>query len=295
MATKLVRFDFFQVEVVEDGVTFDSILSTARGLGKGRPRTKTVNGYPVHLHQISQSKAPTVGELIKIRMDQLPPRATLTGALNDLDLAANEGLGEETAFSYYPGYSLLLLQRNFYGVSASSFAGYFGVLSGKTLVLNPVLEPGALAKLNSIADVRNFDVAVAGVTNAKTLRAEYPDAGVKEFMDVLDTFNAPSLHVSLSMEHQRGSMDTGRVRATARKLIEIRSDKRARVKKVQVTGKTSDDEMMLVDLIKDRMIEEADVVLNNKRRLAYSSRTAALERAFKTRETQLQSLFGRSN
>src|SRR5580704_9270886 len=64
------------------------------------------------------------GEMVRIRMDMLPRKASLDGALEDLDFEDDEGLGEETAFLYHPPTQVLALQRNRSGVSASGLAWY---------------------------------------------------------------------------------------------------------------------------------------------------------------------------
>ena len=289
-----VRFDFYRVTVRDDEMTFDQILSRARGLAAGQARTRTVNGTPVRLQVISQTQAPTTGDMGRIRMTELPPRATLGGRLSDLNLDADEGLGEETAFSYYSGLQVLVVQRNFYGVSAPSLAGYFTAISGKVVVLEPVIEPGALARLRRITDVRQFDVSVAGIHNPATIAAqERQDPGFIKMANLLEEFEAPAVHMHISMEHERGSLSIRRVRSAARRLISLNNSGEVRVKKIEVRGTTSDDELLIVDLLKDRMVEEIEVRLNTRRRLPYNARARALVEAYNTREAQLQSLFGR--
>jgi hypothetical protein len=93
------------------------------------------------------------------------------------------------------------------------------------------------------------------------------------------------------MEHQGGSLNVQRVKAAAKRFVKIGEDTNARVKKVEISGLTPDDDLVVVDLIKDRMVEEADVVVNPKRRLPYANRSAALKNAYAARLSQLQALF----
>jgi hypothetical protein len=290
---KRIRIDFYRLVMPSGTTAFETLVEAAGKLPNDESRTRTVNGAPVRLHSSKTTAKQHEGELVRIRMDTAPARASIKGPLRDFDFGDDEGMGEETAFLYDPTYQILVVQRNHYGVSASSLAGYFEQIGAVTpITLEPIIEPDKLAKFNALTEVRQFQVSVAGIENAATIGQQHPSAGVKKMAELVETFDAPAVNVYLSMEHEHGSLNVQRVKAAAKRFVKIGEDKDARVKKVEISGRTPDDDLIVVDLIKDRMVEEADVVVNPKRRLPYANRSTALKAAYAARLTQLQALFG---
>jgi hypothetical protein len=115
-------------------------------------------------------------------------------------------------------------------------------------------------------------------------------------LDLIDTFDAPSARIELSMGHEReGSLDVQRVKRAARRLLQIDAQEGAdgSVKRIEIRGRTEDDEPVLLDLLRDRMIETASIELDTDRRLPYARRRQALREAFTARSDQLRAMFGR--
>jgi hypothetical protein len=278
----------------EGSPTLENVINSVAALPDDAARTQIVNGVPVRLHASSSPMAHRVeGEMIRIRMDTAPARASINGPVGDFDFDDDEGFGEETAFLYDTRYRILVLQRNHTGVSASSFSGYYELLPrlGGAVVLDPVMDPKTTAKFNELATIRQFEVSVAGITNSETIHDMNPNASVQKFPDLVDHFGAQSVRIYLSMEHQPGGLSLNRVKQAARQLLQASDDDHVAVRKIELSGRTPDDDALVVDLLRDRLVEEDEIPISTERRLPYEARRIALERAYSRQEGTLQGLF----
>jgi hypothetical protein len=290
--TKTIKIEFYRVVMPASRPSLTEVIAAVAKLPKDAARTKTVNGVPVRLHDSGAAETHRMsGELLRIRMDVAPARASMKGPVGDFDFGSDEGFGEETAFLYDSRYEILVLQRNYIGVSASSFAGYFQQFGGVRgdIVLKPVIDPSTTAKFNKLATIRQLEVSVAGITNAETIKKQNPGVSVKRFNELVEYFGAQAVHVYLSMGHQPGSLS--KAKTAAKQFLKLSQDEHVDVRKVELSGRTSDEDALVVDLLRDRLIEEAEISVNTKRRLPYSERHAALEAAYARQDSQLISLF----
>ncbi|WP_442940553.1 DUF6731 family protein [Nostoc sp.] len=69
--------------------------------------------------------------------------------MSDIQLAQNEGIGEQSAFIYHPATSILALQSNRNGVSPGDFAKYFEIFAGTnaSISFDPVIQMSVLQRL----------------------------------------------------------------------------------------------------------------------------------------------------
>jgi hypothetical protein len=290
-----------------DGPPFEDVLDAVAALpAHTEDRIVVVHDTPARLNVMTTSTSARIrqGELVRIRMDQIPVRASLTGEVGTFPLDDDEGVGEETAFLYHDNLAVLALQRNRLGITNYGFVRYFTEHAQDLLdmdgfiTLVPVLEPATMARLAQVQVVRRFDVRFAGVHNPQALLGDAPSPGVSKMLDLIETFEAPSAHIELSMGHERtGSLDVQRVKRTARRLLRIEGGAegdRAPIRRIEIHGRTDDEEPLVLDLLQDRMIEYADLELDAERHLPYARRRRALRDAFSRRRDQLRSLFGQA-
>jgi hypothetical protein len=307
VAAKKFTIDFYRVVMPEDAnATFEDVLDAVAALpANDEQRNVEIRGTPVRLHDLAiRGQRLRHGELVRIRMDEMPVRASLTGDLDPFDFEDDEGVGEETAFLYHRGLQVLVLQRNRIGVSNYGFVQYFQAHAEELLdldgwiTLEPVIEPETMARLRDTRIIRKLDVRFAGVHDPQRLAREAEDTGpapgVSKMLDLIETFAAPAAHIELSMGHERtGTLAVDRVKRTARRLMNIGGDRRpeGQVKRIEITGKTGDDEPVFLDLLRDRMIEIGEGELDAERRLPYNVRYRALRNAYSERRDQLRALF----
>lgn len=271
----------------------EGVLKGVTNLAADSPqRNVDVNG-PIRLLSSTHEDACWHGEMIRIRMDEIPIRASLRGDVDLFDLEDDEGVGEETGFMYVPRTKTLVLQRNRLSVSASAWATYFKVQAklDDFIVLLPIIEPGTMARLNEIQEIRQIDIRFAGIRNPDELKKK--SVGVEKMMELLDTFDAPSARLYLSMGHdKRGGLNRKVAKTALLKLLgAARADGGNVIAKLEISGRTADEELQVVDLLRDRMIERDELDLDVNRRWPYSRRKKSLYDAWKRRETQLLAQF----
>lgn len=299
MPTKQMKIDFYRVEMPpEFGGTFARLLQQISTMPLDDSRNAQAIGSNredrIRLQEASSSHQRWEGDMIRIRMDELPLVASLDGKTEPVDLEDDEGIGEETAFRYHSGLRVLALQRNRTGVSAYAFARYFELMGelDETIILEPVLELDTLNRLNAIHDVTKFEIRFAGLRNIGEI-FQGQDATIKQFITVADQFRAPTMTVTLSMGHARdGFLATSKVKRVARALRRLVSSDRGAVKRIEISGHSDTDEKDVIDLLKDRMIEIRDVELDADRRVPYGSRLSALRDACRSRQQELRRMFG---
>ena len=97
---KDVNFDFYRVEVVNGGQSFEHVVTA---VGRSRNDASRNVELPTGVYRLSRfARVGTriEGEVIRIRMTDLPVKARLSGEVSDIDLAEDEGVGEQTAFIF---------------------------------------------------------------------------------------------------------------------------------------------------------------------------------------------------
>lgn len=239
MATRPINIDFWRVEMPDGNRTFEDVLRAAADLPDNEQRAFTVGGAAMRLHRFSSGPNRREGEMMRIRLDEVPVRANLAGAATVFDFDDDEGVGEETAFLYHPGARVLVMQRNRFGTSASRFVGYMheaGQQDG-LITLESVIEPATMARFNSIKQTRKFLVKVAGVDNPATIKQQNPGASVKRMADLMRDLSSPNMEIYASMGHEGGSLDTATVKAMAKSFLKIRNATPVEVKQLEVSGR----------------------------------------------------------
>ena len=282
MARKM-KIDFYHLKMPPGAKrSFVDLLEMARGL-PDEARAVFLNGVPFRLQELRSSREWYLGDMLRIRMEGLPPVAKITGEEQDLDIPDDAGLGEETAFLFFPAANALLLQRNRMSVSAAAFEDYFsslGTVEPDGIALDPILRRDAMVRLMRMGVYRKFTVTVAGLQNMRVPRAS--GLAIKSMINISQEFRAPSLTVEVSMGHGRGTLT--RIRETISQLgrILVREEEAGeRVTRMLVRGKDDPDEPVeVVDLIEDRLVEAEDVNIGRKFASARRARQNALLAAF---------------
>lgn len=292
MARKL-KVDFFKVVLPDDSPhSFEYVLHAVNNSPKDDTRNTIRNTCPFRLQNAWQTGDCWKGEMIRIRMDQLPMKAKLSGEVSPIDLDKDEGIGEETAFLYHVPTKVLTkvltIQRNRYGVSAGVFAWYFGEKGSMAPIeLQPVLQKDGLQRLADMKVVRKMSLNIAGVENMTTFKGS--GQGVESMLGLMNQFESPNLTLTLSMGKRRGSLES--VKAFAQSFVQFNQQGESSIHKFEISGKTEDGEKSVIDLIEYRMVEEIEVELKSGRTLSSSEREYAIQEAFSSRKQELLEMF----
>ena len=101
---------------------------------------------------------------------------------------------------------------------------------------------------------------------------------------MIQAMQAPSVDITISMGHEKGSLVTQAVKAVADALLTIANDAPDQVKKIKITGSPDDEgQSSLLNLLEDRMVEPVEVLEDANRRLSYQSRINAVMQAWQRR------------
>jgi hypothetical protein len=300
--TKIARIDFYAVQMPEStNLSFEDLLTKVFELSE-TDRTQTVKWHPVRLHNISEVDIDghklIEGEIVRIRMNDLPPIAGLDGGVTDLKLKQDEGLGEQTAFLYHPKTQVLVFHATQAGVSISLFLMYFRMLCKSTFNLiqgeifaDPLISEGALQKLARIKTIRKFEYKIrcASVNNPNFLKNE--DLSLKEDIALINKFKSPTLSLALSVGHLKNdSLDIENTKSTIQSMLRLvrNHSEEGEVTKIRISGSDEDDDnYSIYNLIKDVMRESVKLENNNERSLPYLVRRDALLKAWQKRQDEI--------
>lgn len=277
-----MKIDFYRVVMPPNAArTFESIIQEVLGGPNDDGRNLDVGKHPCRLQDGGRWQRAIEGDMLRIRMNMLPVKASLSGEVSNIDFDDDEGIGEETAFLYHPPLGVLAIQRNRYGVSPSGFLQYMehhGHVN-EPIILEPILRPGVMERMARMAVVRKFDVRVAGLQNGQLLRGQGHSLGA--IATIIEELNAPSVSVSVSMDRNRnGGLNRSTVVNTARALMRIGARDASPVRTLELTGQTEDGEQDVIDLIEDRMQDVVEVEQDETRRVPYSVRRDEIRAAW---------------
>lgn len=289
---KTVKYDFFQVETPEDRPLVDILDDIF--LKEYEDRIVEIFGYPVCLDQLASSSNGKVhGLFIKVRMDGIPPKANIkTGEKHAIELDDDEGLGEDTVFIFDPSLNVLVLQRNRIGVTPSQFSRYIHDncdLDGD-IRLAPILVEGAYQRLAQFGVFRKLRVRVSPLVSNEIFRGQ--GHSVSKLADLSQEFQSPVIDVSFGMGRaKKGSLLPAAIKEMIDSLLYIRDQNTQAVTNLEITGKDDDDsDTNFIDLIEERMVEEADVALNDARQIDIPGRYDAGLDALHRRRPELRRL-----
>jgi hypothetical protein len=291
---KTIRADFFRVNVQDFEGDFSTLLERVVSLpDNDESRVVEIRQVPFRLQSSVNTQGIWEGELVRIRMTDVPVVASLTGELEQLELEDDEGIGEETAFLYHQRTRVLILQRNRLGVSAANFARYFSKLLqlDATIFCDPILAGDAFQRLKEMRLIKKFELRVSGIDKMNIFSDK--KLGVEEVIALQDKFCAPNISIELSVGNRRDiSLIADRIKQTAKSFLGFSNDHDGQVRKIEISGKYEDNgPTEVIDLLEYWIREEIPIDPANSRFISYSERLAALYKAWDKRSSELLSIF----
>lgn len=284
---KHLKFDFYRVVYEGD---FGQHL---KGVFDMDPEAKTfpIRDVPVRLQEHELKAGLVCGDFIRIRMENLPVKASVRSAdLQAMAFRDDEGVGESAAFAFAPDLRVIAFQKSQYSPTIGQFAAYLSRFAGSPTAVDflPVIQETALRRLQEMEVVRTFDIEVAPASGELWRGA---DASMKDMAKVSAASGAPLVHIQLKMGHDRGSLDVGWVKRMAKWASGHVREENREVTRIRVSGKVgSNDETTLVDLVTDRMSDFVDLGRVEVRRLRYVDRAGAAREAMRHKRDELERL-----
>jgi len=287
--------DFFHVEGDEETPPFQQVLEMVMGKSPA-DATINVSGTPCRLDQCTKRDPLYQGNLVKIRMEQVPGVASVAEAgITPIELEEHEGIGEQTAFLFDRRTEVLAMQRNRFGVTARVFVRYFGefLQQPAMLLLHPVLQSGTLRQLQRMNIIRKLKISVAG---AETRIFRDQGFAAKQLAEIQTMFGAPAVEVIVKMGHARGSLATNAVRTAVNGLLRIsnaetEADKNS-IQDLKVHGGADDSDYAWLDLLNNRMYEVV-TFSTDSRIVPYDNRREAVRTAWSRRSSERHEMYSR--
>ena len=295
---KTIRADFFRVNIQDFEGDFSTLLERAKALpDNDESRVVEIYKVPFRLQSSVNVNGICEGELVRIRMTDVPVVASLTGELEQLELEDDEGIGEETAFLYHQQTRILVLQRNRLGVSAANLARYFSQLLNleASIFCDPILAGDAFQRLQEMRLIKKFELRVSGIDRMNIFHDQ--NLGVEEVIALQEKFCAPNISIELSVGHRRDvSLIADRIKQTARSFLGFSNDPDGQVRKIEISGKYEDDgPTEVIDLLEYWIREEVVITPASSRFVSYLERLAALHQAWDKRSVEILTLFNQEN
>ncbi len=288
--TREIVIDFFRPAVTRG--TFSDVLRRIIALPDDESRNDiSTSGHPIRMQTLRRTGSVWQGEILQIRMTDLPKKVSLRGESEDLDLADDQGLGQGVTFSYHENTDVLLVQRNKFAVSASSLERYL-ITKGKAgiIELNPLLTKSAYARLMALSKINKVSIKVANINRGDVLN--HSKHGISELGKIREMLGAPTIELTASVGSKNQSLDKkgalGLVQ-TAWALARRYAGQEI-LKTIVVKGRNVDQQLDTINLLTESMQCVVRVNTDDRRTLSFDDRIRALLDAWEQRQDELLEL-----
>lgn len=216
----------------------------------------------------------------RCRYNETPVQGTVDGKEEDVEIKPGHGLVEKNHFLFFPNRNLLVYQRNSGGSHYSKMRSFLELATEiQGVTLEPILTKDSYAKLlSSNADVRRIDLSFQKPKDPSL----YSNAWTREAMQLMRSAGSVSSRVTLSVGREGGSLS----RDLKNAVVTLAKGGLASVARVKLEG-----ELEPIDLIGDRVIENATVPLEKNGRPAADEIYAALDRAKSKKQQDIDAFF----
>lgn len=289
---KQLKYNFYQVIMPQDSrADFATILNRVNTL-EGRARLDASDDYPVRLHFLSTTPAYLLGDIARIRMNDIPPKMKFSGETESLDLDDDEGLGEVASFIYHPTTNVLMLMRNRNAVTISRFHNYIENLCEiNNIQFKHVLQQEAYQRLQQLTTIQRLELQVAAPGNGGI----FNDLGLTPQIALNLMGQSPRVRVALIF-----STGYERERSLPRQVIDnIVNAFRIRSQQMDgdsmslvVSGREQNYQKDVIDLFDDVLTDFIDVNIREQRVITDDQRHSATRQVWDRHRNRLMQLFG---
>ncbi|MFA6412382.1 MAG: DUF6731 family protein [Syntrophales bacterium] len=262
---KRLKFDFYQVIMPSDSaITFGDMLDKINAL-EGKARLYASGSYPIRLQYLNHGPSDFLGDIARIRMDDIPPKMKLSGETEVLDLDDDEGLGEITSFIYHSATSILMLMRNRNAVSISGLANYVEyIFEIRGIKFQPILHEEAYKRIENLLKIQRFDLEVAGPGNGKI----FQDMGLSPevALDLMDHSPRVRISIAFSTGYDRDlSLPKKIIMSIAEKFQKRKAEDEAESRSLIISGRDDMYEKEVIDLFDNYLTDSYDIQLKEQR------------------------------
>jgi len=290
---KKITFNFWRIEMpASEPRTFESLIKKASEIDNLEDRIRDLSNFPVRMEKSEHSNNVWIGEMLKLRMDELPVKASRSSPIEDLGLDADEGVAEPNGFLFDPATKVLITHGEHYGVSASKIAEYFGeigVVRGE-IKIEPVPTEEGWAKFSSMKDIKALTFRIGSSINPALLPKE--GRGLRNIIERLADYNGLQMELTVSVGRVRShSLDKNTIELDIAALLACHDADNNAVDKVEGKGVDDDGNSKSFDFLEGRMRYVANVKLGEERRITYSTRRTHLSDAYRKNIEEIERLY----
>ncbi len=255
---KSAKIDFFTVDIA-DSTDLETIIKKLHALpADSEKRNEELNDDWLRLARGKVSEAGYLGDMMRISMAPAGFRANLAGNITAVNLSKDEGMAECSAFYYDFESSVLVLQRNGKGVSASQLSRYFKRVADVDgeVEIKPVLRPTDIMKVKVLPVIRKIHIASSVVDMMTTM--ENLDERTKHTIQAAAQSESPAIEIILKSAREKDAtlnqaIAIETIESWLRIHDELSDEENEIVKKVLVSGKDDSGATTEFDMLKDRM------------------------------------------
>ena len=252
--------------------------------------------YPIWLHEFSIEDQYINGDIVRLRMQDLPTKGNLDGIIQDLNFADNEGIAEHTAFFYHKDTQVLLLQKVQGGVDIGRFCNYFEQLSKNDykdlqIIDVPLVEEQVIKRLRK-GDVTEIEAKVAIPSNPIFFKEDHHS--VEQYMRNAIELNANEFEFKFSVgRKKKQSLDYWDILDVINTLLRLNGANPGSVKKLRskilIEGETRNTAL---DLLNARMKATIPMDFNSRSRvIPYVARKDAMKEAWQKRSFEIEKMY----
>lgn len=231
-----------------------------------------------------------IGEMLRIRMSQIPSKAKVSGGITEIDLAADEGVGEPTIFLFDPATRTIVIQKSQAGVAPTTIRHYF---EAKTKVM-PIrfdtrIQKETMQKLGRMRQVKSLELSIASITDASLARGQ--DGSVGQALSRIRGLGSPSISLRIyAGKGKKADLGTG-AKDEAHAMLDLNAVVPGAVQKLIITGDIDGmDKPDPLDLLEDKMIERIELPPLSGRGYTYADRKNAILEAWERRKSEISSM-----
>jgi hypothetical protein len=273
-----MRVHFYEVSVQESDKELDEIVQAIDALQPSAKMVQVARGMEIRLESVRTRRHGQLiaGDLVRLRMTEIPSKVRRAGGTSDIPLLPDEGLGEHAAFLYRRDLRLLVMQSNRTAVTASAAAAYFTRLNSEhaSVQLTPIVDLAKIEELDDLKSVSRLELAFTADSDLASLQ---PPSSLGGIIAAGNAIAAPVLTVSLSVgrDWRKKSLNRTGVRSLATFMLMKGSN---HLTSLKIVGRSPSEEQSVLDMMKGRLSHEA-TLRTAERRASFGERLAILEQA----------------
>lgn len=290
--TKKITVKFYRLSVSQAGdITFKEIFEKISFSPK-KDRIFRIDEYPIWLDEYRIEEQYIIGDMVRLRMSNLPNKGNLSGIVEGLDFEDDEGICEHTAFFYHIKTRVILLQKVQGGVDIGRFCNYFNQINLGVIIDEPILEIDSIK--NFIDDVKNvftFDLKFARPDNLDCFSDIHPS--VEGLYRINSELNSSIMEVKFSVGKKKdNSLFFQDVVKIIKSFVKIHEHDSTKVNRLKAEIESNTSEKKIIDLLDHGMSEVVNIEHESRSRIIpYSIRIEKLKEAWARRKDQINAMF----